>query len=177
MRVRQLERLLTTLGASATALDIVTRQLREATRLPIGGRGANAPHITGDEAAWIIIALASTETASQAVAGLSRQTELQLPREVEPRHSRSFVDTVQLILGSQEWAGNVVEIRVGRSHARSQVIYTNGDVENFVLPGMTAKQAEGVGTAAFRSEAVLSRGLLHQVAIELTGENVSADDL
>lgn len=171
MNARQLERLLVQHGAPASFLDVVTRKLREAMRLPKGGRGLNAPEIGGDEAAWTLLGLAGTDTATQAAHAITRLLELRLPAGIEPRHSREFVSAVQIILGSVEWAGEISEVRVGRSCPHSQIIYRDGHVEHFVLPDVSAHAAASVGSARFRSEGVLSGGLLHQVAIDLSGVN------
>src|SRR5689334_1814244 len=67
MRARQFEMLLASFGLwSSSEIDQRTRALREIGALPIGGRGLNAPDITAEHAAMILIALASTERAGDA---------------------------------------------------------------------------------------------------------------
>lgn len=166
MKVRQLERLLVQHGAPASFLDTVTRVLRSESRLPLGGRGVNAPDIGPDEAAWVMVGLAATDVAAQAGYGFHRQLGLELYGNEQPRHAKHFVDAVQVILGSADWASEVAEVRVGRSYPLSQIIYADGHVERFTERGERA-----FGTASFRSEGVLAGGLLHQVAIDLSGEN------
>ncbi|MEA1015576.1 hypothetical protein [Sphingosinicella sp. LY1275] len=168
MKVRQLERILAMHGAPASFLDTVTRSLRAEGRLPIGGRGVNAPDIGPDEAAWVMIGLAATDVAAQAALRFALQLELALPEGASPRHARNFVDAVQALLGSPETAWEVWEIRVGRSHNFSQIVYRDGHVEPFVLPNVPLSKATSVGSMAFRSEGIISGGLLHQVAIDLS---------
>lgn len=171
MKVRDLERLLVSLGAPSSFLDTVTRVLRSKSRLPIGGRGAHAPDIGPDEAAWIILALAGTDVAARAVEGLARLLDLQLPTGERARFATSFVDAIQVILGSPESAAQIREVRVGRSHALSQIIYCDGEIERFVLPGTSPSSAAEVGSTKFRSEAVLTGGLLVRVAQAVIGDD------
>lgn len=110
MNIRQLKRLLVLLGAPASFLDIVTRGLRAESRVSIDGEGADAPNIDSDVAAWVLLGFAATDTAAQAAEGLYRQTKLQLRDGQMARHSPVFVDAVQILLGSVEWAGDVAEI-------------------------------------------------------------------
>lgn len=166
MNVRQLEKLLIFHGAPTSFLDTVTRVLRAESRLPIGGRGPYAPQIGPDAAAWVMLALAGTDVAAQAGHALHRLLELRLPTGIAARYAPEFVDAVQILLGSPEWAGEVAEIRVGRSHALSQIIYHDGTVEAFVAGEMIAAN----GSMRFRSEGIIGGGLLHQVAIDLAGD-------
>lgn len=169
MRVRQLEFALQELGVPASALDVVTRQLRAQKMLPVGGRGLNAPKIGPDEAAWVLIGLAGSDAAAQAAWALHKQLELRMVPGSAPRHSDEFVSVVQILLGNPDWAGEVVELRVGRSHALSQIIYRDGHVERFVGPD--APHLAAGGGMRFRTEGVIGGGMLHQIAIDLAEPN------
>ncbi len=164
MKVRELARLLTVHGAPASFTDTVIRVLHSESKLPIGGRGPHAPAIGADEAAWVLVGLASTDVAAQAGHGLNRQLSLSLYGSEPARHDRDFTGAVQIILGNPEWAAAVAEIRVGRSYPLSQIVYADGHVERFTVGGQRA-----FGTTTFRSEGILPGGLLHQVAHELAG--------
>lgn len=168
MKARKLERILVSHGAPASFLDTVTRVMRTDGKLPIGGRGPNAPDIGPFEAALMMIALAATDVAARAVEGLSRQISLKTDAAA-PRFADDLPSALQVALGNPDWARQIAEVRVGRTHAFSQIAYCDGHIEYFTIPG-TANPS-GVGSTAFRSEGILSGGLIHQVAIELAGYN------
>lgn len=64
MRARQFERDLSSLSFwSESEIDQCTRQLRGSGVLPVGGRGLNAPDITVEHAAAILIGLAAARRA------------------------------------------------------------------------------------------------------------------
>jgi hypothetical protein len=166
MKVRDLERLLVAHDAPRSFLDTVTRALRSESKLPIGGRGVNAPDIGPAEAAWVMLGLAGTDIAAQAGHAIFRLLELQLPRGEQPRFGeRRFVDAVQIILHDPDRAAEVSEIRVGRSHALSQIIYRDGAIERYVLANVASSEAASVGAMKFRSEGVLTGELLQAVAL------------
>lgn len=174
MRARELERLLVAHDAPASFLDTVTRVLRTEGKLPIGGRGINAPHISPDEAAWTLLGLAGTDVAAQAVHAIARLLELGLPPGERSRTGeRRFVDAVQMLLHKPELAATVSEVRVGRSHALSQVLYRDGHVERFVLSGISPSKASTVGAMKFRTEGILTGELLHTIANELAASAVA----
>lgn len=171
MNARDFERFLVERGAPASFLDIVTRKLRQEGKLRIGGRGRHAAEVEHIEAAWIMIGLAATDVAAQAVDGFRRQMELEVPRGVRPRHYTHIVEALQIILGNPQWASKVAEIRVGRTYAHTQIVYHDAPTDHFVLPGTPKDEAAEVGNRAFRSEGVLSGGLIHEAALALAGRS------
>ena len=169
MNAKQLERLLSKLGANASALDVVTRKLRAAFDLKTGGRGLNAHDLTTAEVSWIITAYAGSEVAAKADVTLSRLIELDGVGE-KFRHSGDFLTSLQLILGEQELAREVSEVRICRNIPIAEIHYKDGSKEKFV-PAKDRINGASFGNASYRSEGVLSAGLIQQLAIELSGVN------
>ena len=165
MRVRQLEKILISLGVEASFIDVVTRQLRAAFKLPTGGRGFNAPQIGPDEGAWILVAMAGADTAAHAAHAFGGQLELAIPPGEKPRHHHEFVIAMQLLLRSPDLAAQVQEVRVGQTHALSQIVYRDGTVERFVGPEARHLATNG-GSMRFRKEGVIGGGMLHQIATD-----------
>ncbi|ASY43339.1 hypothetical protein CJD35_01880 [Sphingobium xenophagum] len=171
MNAKQLERRLSVFGANASALDVVTRKLRESFKVSTAGRGMNAHSLSTDEVAWIIAAYAGSDVAARASETLARLAELiGVGAASAFRHSNDFLATLQVVLGNPDWAWEVWEVRICRNLPIASIHYRNGQIEKFVAPEFVEHGA-GYGTSAFRSEGVLSAGFLHQLAIDLTGIN------
>lgn len=68
MRLRDFQRVLEPiLRMDKSQIETRVRRLRESGLLPSGGRGRNAPHITGRHAAMVLIAIASAEYSTDAL--------------------------------------------------------------------------------------------------------------
>ena len=169
MHAKQLERLLAALGANPSAIDVVTRKLRAGFDLKTGGRGLNAHDLTNAEVSWIVAAYAGSEVAAKADAALARLMELKGVGE-KFMHSGDFLTSLQLILAEPKAAYQVSEVRVCRNLPRAEIHYKDGTKEKFV-PAKDRANGEGFGNAIYRSEGVLSAGLIQQLAIELGGVN------
>lgn len=177
MNAKQLERNLAEMGASASAVDVVVRKLREAFKVSTGGRGVNAHSLTADEVAWIVACYAGSDVAAQAAHTLLRLSDLiGVGDPYGFRHSNDFLASFQVILADPEKAWDVWEVRIARNMPIASIQYRDGTIEKFVS-SEHRNHGQGYGTTAFRSEGVLSAGLIHQLAIDLTGENDEGDPL
>lgn len=79
MRLREFQRVLEPiLGMDKSQIETRVRRLRESGLLPSGGRGRNAPHITAEHAALVLIAIASAEYSTDAL------RSVQLVGQAEP---------------------------------------------------------------------------------------------
>lgn len=166
MRGRDLEATLASLGASVTSLDAITRELRAHKVIPVGGRGPHAPQIDHGVAAWMLAALAGSDVPSQAGRQLARLGSLRRPAECS-RISDEFIDALRIVLGNATLARDVREIRVSRNLDLARIVYSDGTIERFIdLSAVDWDDADGLGSASFLSEGVLTGGLLHQIAID-----------
>lgn len=184
MIARDLERMLVMAQASPSGLDLVLRSLRDNGAIPIGGRGTNAPKIGNVEASAILLALAASDVAGKSYLALAGLRALRFAASsVSARYSESLIDTVRSLLGDPVLANGVREIRVCRNLPLAEIFYNDGTVERFVHEDVLV-DAAGFGGACFRSEGVLSGGLLTTVALKLktprvesgwVGDTVEAD--
>src|SRR5438045_3744774 len=100
MRAREFESELSALSFwSPSEIDQCTRQLRQAGLLPIGGRGLNAPDITPEHAALILIGLAAARRAADVKAAV--QTYASMPALGEAFFgAETFARALTLMLSS-----------------------------------------------------------------------------
>ena len=157
MRVRQLERLLAENGASSAKLDAITRQLRNIGRLPIAGRGPNAPAVTPTQAAEILIALAGSTTGS---VGAERLEKLERLRAVD-NPGLTLRDALESLLEDPNLPSNIREIRIRRTGRRANILHTDGTVIEFKPRNTTANASN------FYVEGVIPADLLRLIASRL----------
>lgn len=129
MKVRGLERLLAQHGATATKLDAVTRRLRDAGRLPKGGRGLNAPDIGAEEAAVILVALAGSGKGLEADVRLAKLETLSC--DFDDLGRLSLVQGLTMILEDPDVFGSIKEVRIGRTTRHAVVSYLGGAEDVF----------------------------------------------
>ncbi|MBA2725692.1 MAG: hypothetical protein H0U53_06865 [Actinobacteria bacterium] len=128
LRVRDLERLLTSQGVSAAKMDGITRKLRESGRLPTGGRGNNAPSIGPNEAASILIAVAGTPKANEAD---MRVAKLEPLLSEGRAGTRTLLEAVMSLLADPAKLDAITEVRIARTRRRATFIFRSGKVEEF----------------------------------------------
>jgi len=176
MNAKELERLLAHLGANPSAVDVVTRKLRDAFKVSTGGRGINAHRLSVDEVAWIVLTYAGSEIAAKAAETLARLLDL-ITNEPAPAPnvpwSNDFVASFQLILRDE--IQGVREVRVCRNVGIAEIIFDDGTVRKFVASNLAVNDAAAAGQAMFRSEGVLSGGLIealkHRLAADIGPES------
>ena len=160
MRVRDLERLLTAQGVGAAKIDGITRKLRESGRLPLGGRGTNAPVIGAREAAIILIAVAGSAKANEAD---ERMRKLESLRCTAEGKASALVEAITSLLEDRPGLDAVAEIRVSRTRRRAAFHFRDGRIGNF-LPSKPDGRVD-----RFSVEGILSGPLLKLVADALAG--------
>ena len=168
MNAKELERFLANLGASATQVDVVTRRMRAAFNVSTGGRGVNAASLRVDEIAWILCAFAGSDIAAKADQTFATILKLQSP----DAKCKEFVIAMQLILRGE--ITDVQEVRICRNMPLAKILYTDGNIERFVSTEYL-QSAGGFGEASFRSEGVISGGLIKALRLELEHENETGE--
>lgn len=128
LRVRDLERLLTSQGVSAAKMDGITRKLRESGRLPTGGRGNNAPDIGPNEAAIILIAVAGSPKVNEAD---MRAAKLEPLLSEGRAGTRTLLEAVMSLLADPAKLDAITEVRIARTRRRATFIFRSGKVEEF----------------------------------------------
>jgi hypothetical protein len=159
MRVRQLEGLLARSGATAAKLDAITRQLRNIGRLPVAGRGPNAPAVTCAQAAAILIALAGSGKGSEAAERLDKLERLRSTENA----GLTLHDAIENMLESPDSFSDIVEVRISRTLRRAAIICEDGAVTHF-RPRNSADHVE-----RFHVEGVLPNKLLEDVSRAIGG--------
>ena len=170
MNAKQLERLLTPFRVNPSAFDVVTRKLRESFSLATSGRGMNAHNLTIDETAWLLAAYAGSEVAAKAAETLKRLIPLQSDEKV----NSGFLFNLQLILRGE--ITNVQEVRVCKNADLAVIRYQDGTEVKFVRPEHLG-EARGFGEAIYRSEGILTGGLLKTLAIEFADGDAAGEFL
>lgn len=185
MTAKELERLIAERGGNASALDVVTRRLREAGFLPVGGRGVNAAALRPVDAASILIAYAGSEVAAKADETLRYYAHFARPNWVEigaPRRrgshfggpvlSENFAEMLQSLLVHDEILIEVQAISFARNFPITRVLLNDGKQISYCAPARDLKEVEAEANWSFRSEGVLTHNLLKRIAIDLRGEAI-----
>lgn len=166
MNVRSFERLVSAHGAPAAGLDALTRHLRAMGLLPLGGRGTNAPDITPQGAAIILLVLAgvpnpnSREQVEGFLAHFGREKE-QVPQP------NAALDLLAGILADTAQAATIDEVRVCRNTAEVTFAYQDGRTETYRSLSEERLRLEGAERSGFRVEGVLSQALLVRASVSL----------
>lgn len=152
MTAKDLERLVASDGGSVTALDTVTRKLRERyVQKPLacllrgvrtGGRGPNAHRLNVFEAALVLLCYAGADVAERCTERLDDET------------FGGLVAVLSKLLHTPDALAMVEELRVGRQAAYAKVVLRHG-------PALHFGDQQGGG---FRSEGILGGHLLKEVA-------------
>jgi hypothetical protein len=159
MKVRELERLLGEHGFGAAKMDAVTRRLRDAARLPVGGRGPNAPHISALEATIILLASAGSSKGAEADMRLKKLEPL--PCTSTGRLGNTLAEALTALLHEPAKLSELRELRVARTRASATFLFADGTVEEY---GATGRRGE---RHRFHVEGILPNGLLMKVAATL----------
>jgi len=154
MRAREFESDLAALSFwTRSEIDQCTRQLRQGGLLPVGGRGLNAPEITPEHAALILIGLSATHTGRSADVLDAVKTYGPMPPVGEAfADATSFADAMTSILSSWNALRSVLTVHsvvvcatwpeatvniMTKTGERLAFVYGNPDVEH-PGPGMRA---------------------------------------
>lgn len=130
MNVRDFERLLATHGLHRASLDAITRHLRAMKLLPVGGRGPNAPAITAEGAALVLLVVAgvSNPNSSDQVECFLSEFGCKPGEPLQPNAARDFLTYV---VSDPANAASVKEIRVSRDTADVTVYFEDGRIETY----------------------------------------------
>lgn len=178
MNSKDLERFLVTLTPwSATEIDQRTRNLRVARMLPTGGgRGPNAPEVGPEQAANVLISLAVSDRAVDAVQSVVTYAPLKPAtggRWDGFGGCETFADALTLILEDYGDKYGVEEVVICRTWPMAIITRKapDGEVQTFVYgyDSCATANAEGYRTSTVRVETRFSGGFLHQLAIDLRG--------
>jgi hypothetical protein len=182
MTAKELERLIARHGGNASALDQVTRKLREATKLSTGGRGFNAPSLPPHEAAWMLTAYAGSETASRAAHAVLFYSDFRRPDfyhvgPAGPAHgfSNGFDAAMQELLQEPRLLAEVHSIRFARNLPLVRIILRNGEVVSYCHKSEDLAEIETRAEQSFLSEGVLTRGLLEEIVANLNDGSAGAE--
>jgi hypothetical protein len=154
-----LERLLAQHGATATKLDAVTRRLRDAGRLPNGGRGPNAPEIGPEEAAVVLVALAGSGKGLEADLRLEKLETLSCKFEGFGR--LGLIQALTMILEDPDVFASIHEVRISRTTRHAAISYL-GKAEDVFSESRSRRKSD-----KFYVEGILPGQLLKVVARSL----------
>ena len=185
MNSKDLERFLVTLGPwGATDVDQRTRNLRVARMLPTGGgRGPNAPEITAENAATVLISLAVSDRAVDAVQSVLTYAPLQPATGMKIdgyaadgfAGRETFAEALTLILEDYGYKYGIEEVVVCRTWPMARITRKapDGEIQHFKYgyDGSMAASEAGYRTSTVRVETRFSGGFLHQLAIDLRGNH------
>ena len=160
MRVRDLERLLADHGVGAAKVDAITRRLRDRGRLPIGGRGPNAPHIGPAEAAAILLAAAGSSKGAEADLRLEKLEGLGCVSGSS--NGGSLGEALSGLLRDPGSLMDLREVRSARTRSAATILFRDGRADEYAR-----RQVEGEDER-FYVEGVLPAALLRKVAAALT---------
>ena len=133
MNAKQLERQLAETGIrTADEIDRRTRALRADGKLPKGGHGRQAPHLTPVELGFVLIALAGARTGKDAP--LAVDTYAGLPTEAPLAGHYYFADALGWILSAADNAAQVMTVSI-YAQAPAAVIRTRMHTYNFMDEG------------------------------------------
>jgi hypothetical protein len=152
-------------GAGAAKMDAITRQLRASGRLPLGGRGKNAPRISAKNAAAIVLALAGSSTGAKADARLEKLASL--PR-CNGNSPMDLLEALAECLEDPNALDQLVEVRVARTRRSATFVYKNQPDVRFGRPNAAEHAAK------FYVEGILPAELLREIAAAL---NPAADNI
>lgn len=172
MRAREFESSLIGLSPwRPSEIDQRTRGLRDAGMLPVGGRGLNAPDIEPQHAAAILLSLAASDRAPDAVDAARTRLEMVPVEGKSPAATQNFATALAAILSDPDYKLKVKRVVVCRTWPEASIEYrgTHGKRE-FVTYRPADFPKQGYGFAA-RVDTTLDGGLLHQLAIDLAGLN------
>ena len=156
MNVRDLERLLTAFGVGAAKMDGTTRRLREIGRLPLGGRGTNAPEIAAENAAAVLVAVAGSGKAIEADNRLAK-----LEESAKAQSGETIVAAISRMLDHPAELETIAEVRVSRTSRSASVHHTDGRVDRYGDSRSASRPTK------FRVEGVLPSSLLKTVSNDL----------
>lgn len=153
---RSLERHFTDAGFTATKLDLVTRSLREAKRIPTAGRGLYAARIDAGIAAAMLVAYLGS---SKGVTAAARLEKLEKARSDK---GELMLDVVRNLLSEPI---DFKELRISRIGVRGRLVFTGGETVWFSKTGKLPP-ADRIDV-----EGVVGPTVIKNIAAALAGKN------
>jgi len=147
-------------------MDATTRKLRECGRLPVGGRGTNAPTIGFVEAATILVAVAGSAKGNEADARVGKLESLRCTSG--DHESWPLLEVLALLLGDPAKLHGVAEVRIARIKKRATIQFEDGRVEEFL------DQKPDTRVDRFDVEGILPAALLGLIASAIRDEDRDA---
>jgi hypothetical protein len=147
--------------SSPSDLDIRMRELRQGKMLPTGGRGLNAPAITADHAATILIALKGSTKSVDAALAVNHFAEL-------VDGDKSFAEALTELLKDQEAAATVDRVELNRTAISASIFFKDGKVSWYLPPDVDrGDHPEMYGRGRMYDLGVIGAGALKHAAILL----------
>lgn len=170
MNVRDFERLLAVQGLHKASLDAVTRHLRAMKLLPLGGRGTNAPAITREGAALILLVYAGVgnPNSDQQVKRFLSEFGCKPGKPPEPNAARDFLTE---LLSDPASAAAVTEVRVSRDTADVAIHFEDGRREVYRALSEEQLGERGAERPPGELEYSLRQSLLVRAAAALRSED------
>lgn len=152
---------------SVGEIDQRTRLLRAARMVPTGARGTNAPDISAEHAATVVISLAASDRVADAVQAVLAYAPLKPASDgqFEGFAGETFADALTAILEDYEARYRITEVVVCRSWpmARISTRAAEGEIKDYVYGVAPAD----VRTDTVRVETRLSGSFLRDLANKL----------
>jgi hypothetical protein len=166
MKARYFERCLaeTYQAATPATLDLVMRELRRVGLVPVGGRGRNAPDIDRRTVAAILIGLVCGTIASQVGERTLWYCKFVRPDEQD---GPTLVDAIAALLSHPENT-ELEEIRISRTHARADFVFSDGSSVTYLPPRtkLSSKNDAYSHGGFCREERVWSSLMIAHIAID-----------
>jgi hypothetical protein len=185
MNARQLERLISKWGPrSSPDLDVRSRRLRGAGRLPAGGRGPHAPDLNDAQIAAVLIAAGGTRKAVAAATAVKAYAGL-VPvggNNASFAQAPTFLDAITAAVSDRKAARSIERVMIwhipseGAAFQRripcADIDWKDGENRRTAtyLPPAISKEVHGTRVPRWGSMmhdcTIIGPGLLHQLVIE-----------
>lgn len=168
MRIRQFEQELSQLSAwSRAEIEQRTRGLRESDRLPVGGRGLNAPAMEPAHAAAILIAAAVAQSASDSPVAVDRYGAM---KPIDKVDGHTFYEVLTAILSDPTDKLDLQHVTICRSWPEAEIRFG----QHAVIYRATDLPTQGYGFP-IRVDVTFSGGVLQYLAMEIDSEHEEED--
>ena len=171
VRAKDLEsKLPTFFPRSRSELQQIFESLRDDGLLPTGGRGPNAPHITVQHGASILIAICSPRTLAQSAEFVVEWGGM---KPVGKKLSdfagvKNFRQALEVLLSDAEDKVRLKEVRITLNWPRAIIVLDSGKQFTFGYEDSLAASDAGYFSYPSRFEAILAPSMLTQMALYIS---------
>lgn len=163
----------------AAELDIIGRELRKFQMLPKGGRGLNAPALSAQDVATVLIGMAGAANANAAARAVLDIAPLQPAGGLRAsfRATETFADALAFALAHGDAARMVETVRICQSTPAASIAWNERGERRVALyqPDKVNKEGLTVGAGSCLVWTEIPGAVLHQLAIDLEDGEVEGE--